>query len=195
MVFWKRSLPPVTHVYQESIAHRVRDILTGTDHPSQKQRDKAAIKALQRPEALAGVIEILKTMPEPGPQADDWGNSADDSSYGEGEAKQKQKQSQGQEPVQPVQALFKENDNKSNIKKSGDNSKNSKPNGTTIVAATTIAAAAATSAAAAALAVSNRKKNRSTTVKESTVTDKNTTITTKTIVRFHPSKDTVSSCA
>ncbi|KAG0011622.1 hypothetical protein BGZ80_000550 [Entomortierella chlamydospora] len=154
MGFWSRSPPAVTHEYQQSVAHRVRDILTGVDHTTHSHRDKVAIKALQRPEALAGVIEILKTMPEPCPRKDGW-----------------------------------------EVDEGGSDVKS---NPTVIVAATTIAAAAATSAAAATLAISRGKKvNEAGQVEEEVVGDDGTvtkTVTT-TVVRFIPSKTTVSSHA
>ncbi|KAG0233973.1 hypothetical protein BGW41_001271 [Actinomortierella wolfii] len=69
-MFWSRSPPVTSPEYQWKIAHRVRDILTGADHANHHKhmagkKNKMAIKALQRPEALAGVIDILRTMPEP----------------------------------------------------------------------------------------------------------------------------------
>lgn len=227
MGFWSRSPPALTQEYQESVAHRVRDILTGEDHTSHKKRNKAAIKALQRPEALAGVIEILKTMPEPSSQdsnhwqADDEGVSLEpegesshepdknlhkDRDVGK-EQKQGQKQGQKEGERVAVQGLFTGNNgSKANIKTSdndkGNDNKNqkAKPSPTTIVAAATIAAAAATSAAASALALKrNRKSKQVIHEKEETTVDVHdkteTTKTTKTVVRFRPSKETVSSQA
>ncbi|KAF9098530.1 hypothetical protein BGX27_000787 [Mortierella sp. AM989] len=179
MGFWSRSPPAITHEYQESVAHRVRDILTGSDHSSHPYSNKVAIKALQRPEALAGVIEILKAMPEPCHREDGW-------EVDEGVELDSDED-------QAVDAL------------SGPAGKNkvAMPSGTTILAATTIAAAAATSAAAATLAVSRgRKANQAAPEGEGEPTtgatgSKGTVTrtTTKTIVRFIPSKTTVSSHA
>ncbi|KAF9972367.1 hypothetical protein BGZ73_004535 [Actinomortierella ambigua] len=81
-MFWSR--PPIhTHEYQSAIAHRVRDILTGADHTNHHKhlagkKNKMAIKALQKPEALAGVIDILRTMPEPTVEPMDDDDSGDE---------------------------------------------------------------------------------------------------------------------
>ncbi|KAF9170004.1 hypothetical protein BGX21_008865 [Mortierella sp. AD011] len=178
MGFWSRSPPAITHEYQQSVAHRVHDILTGVDHTTHSHRDKAAIKALQRPEALAGVIEILKTMPEPSPQKDGW-------EVDEGVSLDSR---EGEHGVIKSLAVGKNKDKGSDVKS----------NPTVIVAATTIAAAAATSAAAATLAISRGKKvNEAGQVEEEVVGDDGTvtkTVTT-TVVRFIPPKTTVSSHA
>ncbi|KAF9349193.1 hypothetical protein BGX26_012502 [Mortierella sp. AD094] len=182
MGFWSRSPPAITQEYQESVAHRVRDILTGVDHSAHSHRDKIAIKALQRPEALAGVIEILKTMPEPCPRKDGWEVDEGVDLDSEGDEK----------GVVKSLAAGKNKDKGSDIKSSP----------ATIVAATTIAAAAATSAAAATLAISRgRKVNEAVQVEEGStieVTGDDGTVTrtvTTTVVRFIPSKTTVSSHA
>ncbi|KAG0307428.1 hypothetical protein BGZ99_001439 [Dissophora globulifera] len=190
MGFWSRAPPPITYEYQEGVAHRVRDILTGADHSSHTHRNKIALKALQRPEALAGVIEILKTMPEPCHRADGWeldeGVELDSEDEQESQMPLRQNQSQDQ---QPIQALFKgkERDVQSSM-----------PSKTVVVAATTIAAAAATSAAAATLAVTTGRKSKDVVHTQSKTTGTittTTTTTTKTVVRFYPSKDVVSSHA
>ncbi|KAG0001355.1 hypothetical protein BGZ65_003562, partial [Modicella reniformis] len=177
MGIWSRSPPALTHEYQESVANRVRDILTGEDQSPRKQRNKAAIKALQRPEALAGVIEILKTMPDPsdddkGVDIDLKGESGREAVKGHEKTQDKNKREQEQNKRQAlgVQRLF-----------------NGKDNNKT----------AATSAATATLAL--RKPKQVVREKEETtieVNDKTETMkTTKTVVRFHPSKETVSSQA
>ncbi|KAG0363461.1 hypothetical protein BC939DRAFT_491324 [Gamsiella multidivaricata] len=188
MGFWTRSAPVLTQEYQESVAHRVRDILTGVDHSSHAHRNKAAIKALQKPEALAGVIEILRAMPEPSSRAGGW-------DIDEGIDLDSEEEQQDRVRSPKIQGLFKGKERAGNI----NDKKDPKPKGTTVVAATTIAAAAATSAAAATLAVAKgRSSKRAVKEEEITVevTDKTETTTTKrTVVRFHPSKDTVSSQA
>ncbi|KAF8976173.1 hypothetical protein BGZ46_008484 [Entomortierella lignicola] len=177
MGFWSRAPPAITHEYQESVAHRVRDILTGVDHSSHYHKNKAAIKALQRPEALAGVIEILKSMPEPNHKEDGW-------------------------DVDEGIVLDSEEDQVVNKLAAGKKNNAVKSSPTAIVAATTIAAAAATSAAAATLAVARgRKSNQEIPEeeeKEVETSGPNGTITktvTKTTVRFIPSKTSVSSHA
>ncbi|KAF8925205.1 hypothetical protein EDD21DRAFT_388464 [Dissophora ornata] len=198
MGFWSRSPPTLTQEYQEGIAHRVRDILTGADHSSHARSNKVAIKALQRPDALAGVIEILKTMPDPNHRADGWevDEGVDMNSEEEDEEQGRQQQQQRQQRTQQIQALFK---GKEKAKDGDANRSNLKLNGPTIVAATTIAAAAATSAAAATLAVTKGRKPQEEVVQEhdSTVVEITETseIISKTVVRFHPSRDTVSSHA
>ncbi|KAF9348312.1 hypothetical protein BGX34_002552 [Mortierella sp. NVP85] len=113
-------------------------------------------------------------------------------------------QKQGEAPGRPVavQGLFNGDGNKSsNSQASSDNkTPKAKPNGTTVVAAATIAAAAATSAAAAALALKRGRKAKpivhekeETTVE--VIDNTETTKSTKTVVHFRPSKDTVSSHA
>ncbi|KAF9926755.1 hypothetical protein BGZ67_007972 [Mortierella alpina] len=202
MGLWSRAPPPLTHEYQESVAHRVREILTGSDHKHlnnkvvtkavNKVADKAAIKALQRPEALAGVIGILKTMPEPCHRADGWEVDEGvelDSELSDDEHRVDAPQSPaGRAQIKAVA--------KPEIALGQNVQAKDKPKGTTIVAATVIAAAAATTAATAALALTTgrgRKKATETTVE---VTGKTTTTTsTNTVVRFHPSRDTVSSHA
>ncbi|KAF9165781.1 hypothetical protein DFQ26_009387 [Actinomortierella ambigua] len=82
-MFWSRTPPVHTHEYQSAIAHRVRDILTGADHTNHHKhlagkKNKMAIKALQKPEALAGVIGILRTMPEPAVEPVDDDDSGDE---------------------------------------------------------------------------------------------------------------------
>ncbi|KAG0025194.1 hypothetical protein BGZ81_007341 [Podila clonocystis] len=191
MGFWSRSSEKasLSQEYQESVAHRVRDILTGADHRAHNnRRDKNAIKALQRPEALAGVIGILKAMPEPECHIDIDDDSDDDDS-----------RTHHQDLKGDVSANAISPPNNAN-----------RPNATTVVAAATIAAAAATSAVAATLAVTIRK-NRDKDAKETAdstkldgeiqMLDKDadqgtmTAITKKTVVRFRPATDTVSSCA
>ncbi|KAF9949279.1 hypothetical protein BGZ72_008931 [Mortierella alpina] len=200
MGLWSRAPPALTHEYQESVAHRVREILTGSDHKHlnnkvatravNKVADKAAIKALQRPEALAGVIGILKTMPEPCHRADGWevdegveldSEPSDDENSGVA-SQSPASRAQIKAVAMPEAATGQRIQAKD------------RPKGTTIMATTVIAAAAATTAATAALALTaGRKKPTETTVE---VTDKTTTTTsTNTVVRFHPSKDTVSSHA
>jgi hypothetical protein len=218
MGFWSRSPPALTQEYQETVAHRVRDILSGEDHTSHKRRNKAAIKALQRPEALAGVIEILKTMPEPAHgsdhlQAEDEGVVLDTEAESNREPVKNQDkgkgkdmgQKQGETPGKAlaVQGLFSGDGNKSsNSQTSSDNkTPKAKPNGATVVAAATIAAAAATSAAAAALALKRGRRKAKPIVHEKEETtvevidNTETTKSTKTVVHFRPSKDTVSSHA
>ncbi|CAO3564885.1 unnamed protein product [Mortierella alpina] len=202
MGLWSRAPPALTHEYQESVAHRVREILTGSDHKHlnnkavskavNKVADKAAIKALQRPEALAGVIGILKTMPEPCHRADGWevdegveldSEPSDDEhsvAASQAPAGKAQMKTVATPEVASGQSLLAKD----------------KPKGTTVVAATVIAAAAATTAATAALALTTgrgRNKAVETTVE---ITDSTTTTTsTNTVVRFHPSKEKVSSHA
>jgi hypothetical protein len=207
--FWSRAPPAITQEYQETVAHRVRDILTGVDHSSHEYRNKQAIKALQRPEALAGVIEILKSMPEPCPKADGWhleegadlDTNSDDNSVeenvGSGEkiAEAFVTFATTAAAVEPPTAQKKDKDN--------DNQQHSRPDGPTVMAATTIAAAAATSAVAATLAVTlGRKKGAAIheqleETQETAAVGPNGTVTktTVTLVRFRPSKDTVSSHA
>ncbi|KAF9427450.1 hypothetical protein BGZ76_002335 [Entomortierella beljakovae] len=183
MGFWSRSPPAITHEYQESVAHRVRDILNGSDHSSHKYSDKAAIKALQRPEALAGVIEILKTMPEPCHREDGW------------------------EIDEGIDLDSDDDSDDNELAANGlvlGGAKPMKPSPTVVVAGATIAAAAATSAAAAALAVTIRDKKRLAKdeiveAEDNITVGPNGTITrtttTKTIIKFRPSKTSVSSCA
>ncbi|KAG0043552.1 hypothetical protein BGZ83_011278 [Gryganskiella cystojenkinii] len=234
--FWSRAPPALTQEYQESIAHRVRDILTGADHSSHAHRNKLAIKALQRPEALAGVIEILKSMPEPCPKADGWhvdegiDMDSDDSSFdGEQGERELAHRSEVDNAITEAVVSFANaaaeskanktnNNNNSKMKISNVKSKDpikqeplqrNRPDAPTVVAATTIAAAAATSAAAATLAVTvGRKKtaphenandNEESAVERSEDKEAGveTTVTkaSVTLVKFRPSKDTVSSHA
>ncbi|KAG0246552.1 hypothetical protein B0O80DRAFT_421616 [Mortierella sp. GBAus27b] len=216
MGFWSRSPPALTQEYQESVAYRVREILTGEDNTPHKKRNKAAIKALQRPEALAGVIEILKTMPEPPhgsehSQVDDEGLGLDSEVESGHEQDTKQKEQtkpakQGNKEGKRVaaQGLFNGHGGDKGVSKSSninstDEAPKPKPkhNPTTFMAAATIAAAAATSAAAAALALKKGRKSKQvvhekeeTTVEVDDNTETRTT--TKTVVRFRPSKETVS---
>ncbi|KAF9083062.1 hypothetical protein BGX23_011820 [Mortierella sp. AD031] len=217
MGFWSRSPPALTQEYQESVAHRVRDILTGVDHSSRHTsaiRDKQALKALQRPEALAGVIEILKSMPDPEHRPEGWeedeGIDVDSSEDDEGEVAgggvvgKKALKGGGKgrhvshavlDVASAVAATGAGSGSKSGT---GSGGVVEAPKGTTIVAATTIAAAAATSAVAATLAVTLRgphKKPPSEDKVVETSGNTTTTTTTKTVVRFHPSKDAVSSQA
>lgn len=222
MGFWSRAPPALTQEYQESVAHRVRDILTGENHPSHKNvgaiRDKQALKALQRPEALAGVIEILKSMPGPDQEsAEGWevdegvdveseqeGGNDEEVVKGVKERNMKHAAAAAAAGTAAVAATAAVVATKaSSSSGSGSNSgagaeagstalSSAAPKGTTIVAATTIAAAAATSAVAATLAVTLRGPRRKVVVNGDGET---TTTTTKTVVRFHPSKDTVSSQA
>ncbi|KAF9909341.1 hypothetical protein EC991_008726 [Linnemannia zychae] len=214
MGFWSRAPPALTHEYQESVAHRVRDILTGESHAPHKNaiRDKQALKALQRPEALAGVIEILKNMPDPDQRPEGWEVDEGVDIDSEEEEGQENNSSSSSKHVKHVAATAtvvaavasaavvatKVSGSRSSSGGAGVSStalSSAAPKGTTIVAATTIAAAAATSAVAATLAVTLRgpHKKPPKVVKNE---DGTTTATdTKTVVRFHPSKDTVSSQA
>ncbi|KAF9391965.1 hypothetical protein CPB97_004834 [Podila verticillata] len=194
MGFWSRSSAQaaLSQEYQESVAHRVRDILTGVDHSAHNnRRDKNAIKALQRPEALAGVIEILKAMPEPECHINIDDDSDDDESRNH---HQDLGGASANDVSSPVSGLAKNT---------------TRPKATTVVAATTIAAAAATSAVAATLAVTIRK-NKNKDARDTTDSTKpngeiqmldedaettTTAITKNTVVRFRPAVDTVSSCA
>lgn len=222
----------MTQEYQESVAHRVRDILTGESHTSHMNaiRDKQALKALQRPEALAGVIEILKAMPDPDHErAEGWEVDEGvevESEHEEGDSKaaasEKEKKDEKEKNVKHAAAATAAvavaataavvATKASSSPASGSASASgagasttalspAPPKGTTIVAATTIAAAAATSAVAATLAVTLRgpRKGKKGGDAESKVVENGdnsvTTTTTKTVVRFHPSKDTVSSQA
>ncbi|KAF9129560.1 hypothetical protein BGW39_004033 [Mortierella sp. 14UC] len=228
MGFWSRAPPALTHEYQESVAHRVRDILTGESHASHTNniRDKQALKALQRPEALAGVIEILKNMPDPDHRPEGWEvdegvdidseveveQEAADLEKGESSSSNKhiKHAAAGAAAVAAV-ASAAVVANKVSGSGSGSGStpatpggagasstalSSAVPKGTNIVAATTIAAAAATSAVAATLAVTLRGPHKKAPkVVESEDGSTTTTTTTKTVVRFHPSKDTVSSQA
>ncbi|KAF9143118.1 hypothetical protein BG015_000537 [Linnemannia schmuckeri] len=240
MGFWSRAPPALTQEYQESVAHRVRDILTGESHTSHTNaiRDKQALKALQRPEALAGVIEILKSMPDPDHErAEGWevDEGVDIESEQEevtvataAEAVESDKEDKEDKDrnmkhaaaataavaVAATAAIVaaKASSSPASPSESGSASRagagtssttalsSAAPKGTTIVAATTIAAAAATSAVAATLAVTlrgPRKKGGATGDSKVVENEDNsvTTTTTKTVVRFHPSKDTVSSQA
>ncbi|KAF9189094.1 hypothetical protein BGZ51_009860 [Haplosporangium sp. Z 767] len=217
--FWSKSSSALTHEYQESVAHRVRDILTGNDHaskcsPLQDKRNKVAIKALQRPEALAGVINILKSMPEPSPRDDGWEMDegiemdSDDENDTHSKAEATHNGNNGASlsdigaPLTAVVTSSTASAGESGgMQALSSKSQAAQPKATTIVAAATIAAAAATSAAAATLAVRQRKKRLAlqtetkVVVSEDGSTTTTTTTTTKTIVRFRPSPTTVSSCA
>ncbi|KAF9277946.1 hypothetical protein BGZ88_000878 [Linnemannia elongata] len=232
MGFWSRAPPALTQEYQESVAHRVRDILTGESHTSHMNaiRDKQALKALQRPEALAGVIEILKAMPDPDHErAEGWEVDEGvevESEHEEGDSKaaasEKEKKEEKEKNVKHaaaataavavaataavVAAKASSSPDSGSACASGAGASTTAlspapPKGTTIVAATTIAAAAATSAVAATLAVTLRgpRKGKKGGDAESKVVENGdnsvTTTTTKTVVRFHPSKDAVSSQA
>ncbi|KAG9063055.1 hypothetical protein KI688_004655 [Linnemannia hyalina] len=232
MGFWSRAPPALTHEYQESVAHRVRDILTGENHTSHKHaiRDKQALKALQRPEALAGVIEILKSMPDPDQEcAEGWEVDEGvevESEDEEGDIKVAAAEKGGKERKEKnvkhaaavttaaavavtaavVAAKASSSPSSGSASASGAGASttalsSAAPKGTTIIAATTIAAAAATSAVAATLAVTLRgpRKGKKGGDGRSKVVENGdssvTTTTTNTVVRFHPSKDTVSSQA
>ncbi|GJJ70676.1 hypothetical protein EMPS_03026 [Entomortierella parvispora] len=197
--FWSRAPPTLTQEYQESIAERVRDILTGVDHSSHAQRNKLAIKALQRPEALAGVIEVLKSMPEPSPKAEGWQidegvdlDSDDSSIEGKNVGASEAIVSFASTAIAPLKDQKKTPSPKEDIA--------SRPDASTVVAATTIAVAAATSATAATLAVTlGRKKGNA--FRESAEADEEvvdtgldtTKTSSMTLVKFRPAKDTVSS--
>ncbi|KAF9186976.1 hypothetical protein BGZ50_002193 [Haplosporangium sp. Z 11] len=168
--FWSKSSSALTHEYQESVAHRVRDILTGNDHaskcsPLQDKRNKVAIKALQRPEALAGVINILKSMPEPSPRDDGWEMDegiemdSDDENDTHSKAEATHNGNNGASlsdigaPLTAVVTSSTASAGESGgMQALSSKSQAAQPKATTIVAAATIAAAAATSAAAATLA-------------------------------------------
>ncbi|KAG0285921.1 hypothetical protein BGZ96_009898 [Linnemannia gamsii] len=214
MGFWSRAPPALTQEYQESVAHRVRDILTGESHSSHKRaeaiRDKQALKALQRPEALAGVIEILKNMPEPDhDRAEGW--EVDEGVDVDSEQEESKEEEVKERKVKyaavtgtaavaiaaTAAAVAAKASSSSGSRSSAGGASSTAltsaaPKGTTIVAATTIAAAAATSAVAATLAVTLRGPSKKVVVNEDGET---ITTTTKTEVRFHPSKSTVSSQA
>ncbi|KAG0267696.1 hypothetical protein BG011_000007 [Mortierella polycephala] len=229
--FWSRSSPALTHEYQESVAHRVRDILTGDDHvsscsPLQDKRNKVAIKALQKPEALAGVINILKSMPEPSPRDDGWEVDegveldSDDEDENENDTHSNSKENHNEnngaslsDIGAPLAAVVTSSTASAGasagastgvsggMQAQSSESQVTQPEATTIIAAATIVAAAATSAAAATLAVRGRKKRLAQQMETKVVvgedgsTTTTTTTTTNTIVRFHPSPTTVSSCA
>ncbi|KAF9582526.1 hypothetical protein BGW38_000103 [Lunasporangiospora selenospora] len=200
--FWaKKAPPPLTHEYQESVAHKVRDILTGQDQSNaHSHRNKTAIKALQRPEALAGVIEILKTMPEPCPRADGWetdeGLGLDDSEEeieGHDTNPYKTKASQASKNVSMGVLAQKAESAPALVTGPGQVKAVNAPDGKLIVAATTIAAAATTAAAASTLALTVGRR-RGAKLKSEQDKTKSTTIT-KTTVKFKPAKETVSSHA
>lgn len=237
MGFWSRAPPALTQEYQESVAHRVRDILTGESHTSHTNaiRDKQALKALQRPEALAGVIEILKSMPDPdheraeGWEVDEGVEVESEHEEGDSRVAAAEKEEDGKNKnvkhaaaataavavaatAAVVAAKASSSPSSGSASASGAGAsttglssaappKGAAPKGTTIVAASTIAAAAATSAVAATLAVTLRgpRKGKKGSNGESKIVENGdssvTTTTTKTVVRFHPSKDTVSSQA
>ncbi|KAG0376855.1 hypothetical protein BGX24_007113 [Mortierella sp. AD032] len=232
MGFWSRAPPALTQEYQESVAHRVRDILTGDSHTSHTNaiRDKQALKALQRPEALAGVIEILKNMPDPDHRPEGWevdeGVDIDSEEEtegvavnGGGEVEKGESSSSNTNfkhaaagtaavavvaTAAVVATKISGSGSGSAAPASGAGASSTElssviPKGTTIVAAATIAAAAATSAVAATLAVTlrgpHKKPPSDSKVVKNADGSTTTTTTTKTVVRFHPSKDTVSSQA
>jgi len=197
--FWSRAPPALTQEYQESIADRVRDILTGADHSSHAHRNKLTIKALQRPEALAGVIEILKSMPEPCPKADGWqidegvGMDSDNSGDEDGD------ESEAIVSFASTAAIPLKDKKKT---PSSEENQTSRPDAPTVVVATTIAVGAATSAAAATLALTlGRKKSNALRksieeAEEVDVTGLDTPTTSSvTLIKFRPAKDTVSSHA
>ncbi|KAG0200688.1 hypothetical protein BGX28_006319 [Mortierella sp. GBA30] len=200
MGLWSRPPPLLTQEYQESVAHRVRDILVGSEHQYlgnkaankavNKVADKAAIKALQRPEALAGVIGILKTMPEPCHQADGW--EADEGAVLNSQHNNDKINVTAMAPPEPrVRARARARAGEATAQNMA--AKN-KPQGTTIVAATMIATAAATTAATATIALTTGRRRKNVTKTKVEITDKTTTTTTtNTVVRFHPSKKIVSS--
>ncbi|KAF9401953.1 hypothetical protein BGZ94_005041 [Podila epigama] len=202
MGLWSRSTPStqtaLSYEYQESIAHRVRDILTGADHPShnqQKRNNKIAIKALQSPEALAGVIEILKAMPEPECRIDLDSDDDEEDKYRDTLSVKSSSSSNSNKDVDLVAGTAPALATR--IESESTNA-SARPKATTMVAATTIAAAAATSAVAATLAVTIRKHNKPGTDKTNVDGEKSgtvTEITKNTVIRFHPASNTVSSCA